>query len=250
MTPDDPPARPPAALERVTWRLERGIALQAGVSVTARFVGGTLSGSVAGAPYRADYVLDARGAGLRIAADAQGARGDAIQHDYRRLLEAVQSARLEAAGGLVLLDGHEDAVLWFSQADTVGPDLAGRWAVDVVRRDSAMVAPASGGNPHLWFDPAGQVMGSVGVNRVRGPARTDGDAVHLGPLVTTRMAGEPDAMDEEADLVSALERVARYRATDDRLTLLDADGEPLVRLRRAADPPPEPETEAGPTPSD
>ncbi|MGK2852346.1 MAG: META domain-containing protein, partial [Candidatus Limnocylindrales bacterium] len=232
----------------VAWRLDRGVRLQAGVSVTARFVGGTLSGSIAGAPYRADYVLDAHGAGLRIAADAPGAGPDATLQAYRRLLAAVDSARLDAGGGLVLLDGHGDAVLWFSQADTVGPDLAGRWAVESVRRGSEMVAPVSGGNPHLWFDPAGQVMGSVGVNRVRGPARTDGDAVHLGPLVTTRMAGEPDAMDEEADLVSALERVARYRAVDDRLTLLDADAEPLVGLRRASDPPAD--AEAGPTRSD
>lgn len=236
MTSDDSTAPPPAALERVTWRLERGIDIPSGVPITARFAGGTLSGSVAGVPYRAGYLLDAHGGGLRIATDVPLGR-DTVERDYRRLLAAVHAARLEAGGGLVLLDGRGDPVLWFRQADTVGPGLAGRWAVDVVRRGRAMVAPASGGNPHLWFDPAGQVMGSVGVNRVRGAARTDGDAVHLGPLVTTRMAGDPDAMDEEADLLSALERVARYRAVDDRLTLLDADGEPLVGLRRAPDPP-------------
>jgi len=237
MTLDDPPARPPAELERAMWRLERGIARSPGASITARFAGGTLSGSIAGEPYRFEYVLEAPGVGLRIAADVP-ARGEDIEQDYRRLLAAVRAARLEPGDGLVLLDGHGDPVLWFSQADTVGPGLAGRWAVDAVRRGREMVAPVSGGNPHLRFDPAGQVMGSLGVNRVRGPARSDGDVVHLGPLVTTRMAGDPDAMDEEADLLSALERVARYRVADDRLTLLDADGEPLVGLQRAPDPPP------------
>lgn len=234
---DDSTALRPASLERITWRLERGLDVPSGTSISARFAGGTLSGSVVGAPYRATYLADANGPGLRIATEVPSS-GDRVERDYHRLLAAVHAVRLEAGGVLVLLDGSGDPVLWFRRADAVGPGLAGRWAVEVVRRGQAMVAPATGGDPHLWFDAAGQVMGSVGVNRVRGPARTDGQAVHLGPLVTTRMAGDPDAMDEEADLLSALERVARYRAADDgRLTLLDADGEPLVGLRRAAEPP-------------
>lgn len=237
MTREDPTTPVPATFERATWRLERGIELTSDAPITARFAGGTLSGSIAGVPYRADYTLDAPGAALRIATDLAG-QADAVERDYRRLLAAVHAARLEPGGGLVLLDGSGDPVLWYGRAPAVGPGLAGRWAVDLVRRGDAMVAPVSGGNPHLWFDPAGQVMGSVGVNRVRGSVWTDGDSVHLGPMVTTRMAGEPDAMDEEADLVAALERVARYRALDDRLTLLDADGEPLVELRRTPDPSP------------
>lgn len=237
MTSDDSNAPRPAALERVTWRLERGLDVPSGAPISARFAGGTLSGSIAGVPYRAAYLADAHGIGLRIATEIP-LGGDPLERDYRRLLAAVHAARTEPGGVLVLLDGHGDPVLWFRQADPVGPGLAGRWAVEAVRRGPEMVAPKTGGDPHLWFDAAGQVIGSVGVNRVRGPARTDVDAVHLGPLVTTRMAGDPDAMDEEADLLAALERVARFRAdADDRVTLLDADGDPLVGLRRTADPP-------------
>lgn len=236
MTSDDSTALPPTALERVTWRLERGIAIPPGASITARFAGGTLSGSVAGAPYRAAYLMDASGGGLRIAIDVPS-DAPAVERDFHRLLASVHGGRLEAGRSLELLDGRGDVVLWFRRADAIGPGLAGRFAVTVVRRGPDMVAPATGGDPHLWFDPAGQVIGSVGVNRVRGPARTDGDAVHLGPLVTTRMAGEPDAMDEEADLLAALERVARYRVVDDGVVLLDADGGPLVGLRRTPDPP-------------
>lgn len=242
MTQDESSAYPPAALERVTWRLDRGIALPPGTSVTARFAGGTLSGSIGGVPYRADYVQDAPGPGLRIAPGIPTTGAEATERDYRRLLAAVRSARLGSSDDLVLLDGRDDPVLWFGRAAAVGPDLAGRWVVETVRRGRDMVAPVSGGDPHLRFDPAGLVMGSVGVNRVRGPARTDADAVHLGPLVTTRMTGDPEAMDEEADLVSALERVARFRVAAERLTLLDADGEPLVGLRRALDPTAEPDT--------
>lgn len=236
MPSDDSSVPHPAALERVTWRLERGLDLPSSATISARFAGGTLTGSIAGVPYRATYLADAQGNGLRIATEVPLGRGP-IERDFHRLLAAVHAGRLEAGGVLVLLDGRGDPVLWFRQVDPIGPGLAGRWAVEVVRRGEAMVAPATGGDPHLWFDPAGQIIGSVGVNRVRGPARSDGDAVHLGPLVTTRMSGEPEAMDEEADLLSALDRVARYRADADRLTLLDADGEPLVGLRRAAEPP-------------
>lgn len=230
-----PPAR--SAFEGGSWRLERGIPIPIGVTVTARFVGGTLSGSIGGARYRAQYDWEPRSGRLRIAAARPADDANPLERDYLRLLTAVASARLEPTGGLVLSDALSDALLWFAPVATVGPDLAGRWSVvEVVHGDDP--ASRSGAPAHLTFESDGLVTGSVGVNRVRGQARTDGDALYLGPLATTRMTGEPEAMDAETAMLAALDRVARFRVDDARLTLLDGDGAPLVHLRRAPGPPP------------
>ena len=46
------------------------------------------------------------------------------------------------------------------------------------------------------------------------------------------MAGDPEAMDEEADLLRALEDVVAVDAEGDTLRLLDEDGGTLVQLAR------------------
>lgn len=238
MTYDDPDRQPPGTIERVSWRLERGLAQDTDRAITARFAGGTLAGSIGREPYRAEYTWNARDGALRIAAPGPHSPGDTLERDYLLSLGAVASAQAGPGGGhLVLRDVHGDAVLWFVAVPSLASDLATRWAVQAVQRAGSMVEPISGGSPHLWFDASGQVTGSVGVNRVRGPARTDGESLHLGPLVTTRMTGDPDGMDEEGDLLAALERVARYRVDGDRLTLFDADGTAMVGLTRMSEPP-------------
>jgi heat shock protein HslJ len=47
------------------------------------------------------------------------------------------------------------------------------------------------------------------------------------------MAGDPEAMDEEAALLGALEDVAGLDAQGDTLRLLDEDGGTLVELAHA-----------------
>lgn len=208
-----------------------------GAVITARFVGGTLSGSIDGAAYRAAYDWDHRTGRLDIAALPAGEGASALERDYRRLLGAVASARGESGGRLALSDGRGEGVLWFVAGATVAPEVVGRWAVaEVHRGDDRRPGPSAGGpTAHLTFESDGLVTGSAGVNRVRGQARTDGDALYLGPLVTTRMSGDAEAMDAERELLAALERVARFHVGGDGLTLLDGDGEPCVRLRRAPD---------------
>lgn len=238
MTDADQPHDSSVALEGGSWWLDRGLVLPAGGRISARFVGGTLSGSIAGRPYRAEYEWDADTARLRIAA-ATGGPGrpgrpgqDATERDYRRLLAAVERAHTPSPGSLTLLDGQGDTVLWFVAAPAIEASLVGHWQVLDVRRGEGLVAPVRGGTPTLDVDANGLVSGSAGVNRIRGRARTDGDALHLGPLAITRMAGGAEAMDEEEAMLAALDRVARYRLEGDALILLDADGEPMIRLRR------------------
>ena len=219
-------------LEERAWRLSRGVDVPPGVEITARFAGGTVAGRSGVNRYRADYELDGQSLRLGVAASTMMAgppEAMAAESAFLTLLGGVQGARVVDAT-LELLDRDGAPILWFEAAPAV-EGITGRWDVRFVRRGDALVSSAAT-EPYLEFDADGRVTGSAGVNRVNGPARVDGDRVHLGPLMTTRMAGSPDAMDDEAALLSALDDVAAWRMDEDELVLVDADGETRVTLAR------------------
>ena len=233
---DVAPGPHPVTLEGNSWRLIRGIDIPTGATITARFSGGTVTGSTGASRYRADYGLS--GPNLRMGpAVTTGMAGDPIlersERDFLTLLDAVSGFRLDPSSHtLVLVDDTGDDALTFKVVPDVVQELVGRWTVRLVRRDADLV-PTKSGTAHLAFDSSGQVTGSVGVNRVRGTARTDDGRLYLAPLVATRMAGTPEELDEEAALMAALEDVHGYRTHDGELTLVDADGTTLVRLDRS-----------------
>ena len=91
--------------------------------------------------------------------------------------------------------------------------LVGSWEIKVV---PGVALPADPGHrPWLTFDGDGQVYGLGGVNRFRGTWSIDGDELTFGPLVSTLMAGPPDAMAIESAL---------HRLLAEPLTLHTADG--------------------------
>lgn len=234
--PEHDPRQP--ALEGRSWRLARGTDLPTGTRISARFAGGTVTGTVGRDHYRADYRLE--GIGLRIgpattAATTDDGAPERITRDFRTLLGAVTGYRTDPdATTLSLLDGAGDAVLVFTAEPAIGPDLTGRWDVGSSRVGDGLVPPESDPPPYLAFDGSGEVTGSTGVTRLSGPARADADRLYLGPLVTTRTVGGPAATDEESALLAALEGVASHQVQGTELVLYDADHEPLVRLTRSA----------------
>ncbi|MEO5884354.1 MAG: META domain-containing protein [Candidatus Limnocylindrales bacterium] len=232
-------ANQPTSLEGVTWHLTRGVAVPGdGTTISARFVGGTVAGSGGAGRYRADYRV--AGSGLTLGPPASTASSGDAQHlrterDYFAMLAAVAEYRVDpVARMLSLSDSSGGEILAFAVAPDVGSGLAGRWDVRSVRRGDGDTPSAAEGGAYLIFAEAGEVTGSGGVNQIHGPARADGDRLHLGPLATTRMVGPADATDRETALLTALDGVAAYRLeAEDGLVLLDADGEPLVRLTRS-----------------
>ena len=84
--------------------------------------------------------------------------------------------------------------------------------------------------PSLVLDlEEARVTGSGGINRLTGHFALSGDELRFGPLATTRMAGPESAMQREAALLAALERVTSYTLDGQTLTLL-ADDDVVVRL--------------------
>ena len=224
-----------AGFEGRTWRLTRGVAVDPERPITARFLDGTVSGTIGATHYRASY--EGGGEGLSVGPASLG--GPVEDRAYPTLLESVASART-GERSLELLDEAGTTVLAFEPAPAVPASLVGRWSVVAVPAADGDDGEGGGGEGRIRFGDAwlafaedGAVTGHGGINGFGSQARTDGDRLYLGPVRMTRMGGEPDAMAAEAAIGEALGRVATYRQDADRLELVDADGELLVRLRRS-----------------
>ncbi len=78
------------------------------------------------------------------------------------------------------------------------------------------------------------IGGSTGCNRYSARLERSGSALSIGPVAATKMACAPPAMEQEAKLIAALQRVRSYRLEDGELVLLDVQGGERVRLVRTA----------------
>jgi heat shock protein HslJ len=107
--------------------------------------------------------------------------------------------------------------------------LEGNWKLKQL--DGAEVT-ASGETPTLSINSSGSVSGSTGVNRLAGSV-SEGDKL-FGPLVTTRRAGSPEAMQLEQSYTQALSEVNAFQAEDDQLKLMSR-GEVLLLFERDGD---------------
>ncbi len=81
----------------------------------------------------------------------------------------------------------------------------------------------------------GRVSGTGGVNRLLGEYRLVGSRLTLGALASTRMAGPPELMKSEQQLLAALARVARWAIDDEQLILADGANTEVVRFHPTID---------------
>jgi heat shock protein HslJ len=86
--------------------------------------------------------------------------------------------------------------------------------------------------PELVIGADGGLSGHGGVNRFSGQADAEvlrGGRLRAGPLISTRMAGPPAAMEAEARFLALLGTTSEIRRTDGALELVQ-DGEVKARF--------------------
>lgn len=94
-------------------------------------------------------------------------------------------------------------------------------------------SPSDGGDRFVQFGEEGRVAGSGGCNRFSGSYTQEGDAVHIGPLMSTRMAcADAAMMEKEQAWFAMLEKARHVEATTKRLVLKDASGQEIAVLVR------------------
>ena len=81
----------------------------------------------------------------------------------------------------------------------------------------------------------GRISGNSGVNSYTGTFRVGpGDAVSIGPVAGTRMAGPEPAMRAEGAFLTLLGEARSFRIAASKLTLLDANGAESLLFSAAA----------------
>ncbi|WP_330475169.1 META domain-containing protein [Terrabacter sp. C0L_2] len=98
--------------------------------------------------------------------------------------------------------------------------------------------------PQLSFGDDGRVSGSTGVNRLMGRYEVTDGLLRVADAATTRVAGPPDAMEQEQRLLALLDAPQAFVVSGDRLEV--GDGETLAVLVRA-DTPTDTPTDAAPS---
>ena len=83
----------------------------------------------------------------------------------------------------------------------------------------------------------GRLAGSDGCNRYSTTYSAGEGRLKIGPnIASTRMACPRPIMEEAATFLEILGRTTGYRVDSDRMTLLDASGQPMAAFRKVVEP--------------
>jgi len=107
--------------------------------------------------------------------------------------------------------------------------LHGDWQVAEIRGK----APVGNSKPTLAFDPDGRIHGNGSCNRFFGSFTLTGEGLTISEAGASMMMCEQPLMDQERNLLKALEAVQRFEVTQEgHVQLLDHEGQRLVSLRK------------------
>ena len=233
--PDDSAAG--ATLEGPVWSLQPAgsIALPDGVTVTATFGGGTVSGSAGCNRYTASYEVDGDALTIGPAATTQMLCEPDVMTAEEAFLTAFAGVDGFAvtAGTLELTTTSGDPMVFDERVQSV----VGSWnVVSYLNADAtAIVSVILGTSLTAEFDDAGGVSGTAGCNRFSGGYQTDGTTIAIGPLTSTFMAcTEPEGiMDQEQGFLAAMQAATSFTLEGTTLVLFDAEGRRAVELQPA-----------------
>ena len=112
------------------------------------------------------------------------------------------------------------------------------WRLAQYRSDAGLVDATQDAPVAMLRFEGGDISGSAGCNRLMGSYTLDGDKLSIGPnLASTMMACPPPLMAQEQAVTKALTQAMTYALGDKMLTLVDADGEPLLTFTAMEAPP-------------
>jgi heat shock protein HslJ len=231
----------PAALEGVEWHLaESSVSSSdlAATGITASFEGGQMSGFSGVNQYSGGFTAKSDGsfsagplASTMMAGPEPLMTAEAA---YLKLLEDADTFAIE--DGTLTLGSTGGATLVFEQAEAV--ELPGSsWVVTGYNNGKeAVVSPVVDSELTIEFGTDGTVAGSGGVNRFNGPFQSTADTVKIGPLAATKMAGEPELMEQEAQYLAALEAGVSWKIINGVLEMRDLAGATQVHAMSAEAP--------------
>jgi heat shock protein HslJ len=223
----------PATLEGVEWQLADSSATDVDLTaagITAAFDGENVSGFAGVNQYGGPYTAGDDGS-LEIGeiASTLMAGPEPLMQAEGAYLAALKGCDGWEVGGdtLTLTTGDEDTLIFEKAAEVSLPGTSwnvtaynnGKDAVRTLVEDSAMT---------IEFGTDDTVAGDAGVNRYNGPYTLASGELAIGPLATTKMAGEPELMAQEQAFLAALEATVTWRVVRGALELRDENGAAMV----------------------
>ncbi|MGH2539066.1 MAG: META domain-containing protein [Actinomycetota bacterium] len=155
-----------------------------------------------------------------------------LEAAYTAALAEVASFEVIDEGAGLVLSGGETTLTYTAERPVALEGTA--WRVDgIAIGGDAVSSTIAGAEAELTFDAAG-VTGTTGCNRLTGSSVIDGGAregsISFSDIGTTTKLCEPDVMEQEAQILAALEAAERYSIEGSTMSLTDADGSFLLSL--------------------
>lgn len=229
-------------LEGVTWVLQRSSIdeLAADAPEDARvdlvFEGGSIAGQSACNRYGGPYEVDGTSISFGDLFSTNMACDQPLMELESAYLAALgQVGEHEVGAEELVLTGSDVRLVFDVEAAPEPLALVGTaWSLETVGTGSdAVSSPIAGTTVTLQLEDDGSASGNGGCNTYRTAYETDGSSITFEPIASTKMACEPDVMDQEAAVLGALEQAATFEIVGDVLTLSGADGGFLVSFSGA-----------------
>jgi heat shock protein HslJ len=216
------------ALEDKQWTLSAAVDIGApieGVSVTAEFADGHLSGdsgcNAYNAPYRVTGAEMTIGPQIASTQMACGPKAGAVERAYLALLPKVTTFKIEDK--LLTLLGNGTALAAYDEVDGATA-LEGKWTATGYYAGSAIQSPIIDSTLTAEF-ASGELTGDSGCNTFGGSYEVSGTAITIGALRSTlRACEQTDLQTQEQQYQAALQLATSFSVAGDRLDLFRADG--------------------------
>lgn len=233
-----------AALAGPTWQLTgvadaNGVlsATPEGVTATATFADGRVSGSGGCNNYSAAYTLDGDSLTIMPGPMTMMACPEPQMTIEQQLMAALgATAAYEIAGGeLHLLNADGQVVATFIVLEPTS--LTGvTWVATMVNNGrEAVVSVLAETTITAVFDTEGRVGGSAGCNRYFAGYTVEGASIAIEPPASTRKMCAEEVMQQEQAYLAALPTAATFAIQGDELELRTADGALVASYRASAE---------------
>lgn len=143
----------------------------------------------------------------------------AAEQAYLAALQTVEKFSVE--GGTLTLSPAEGDALTFEPAPKVSLPGSAWTVTNYNNGQQAVVGLVEGSELTVEFGTDGTVSGNSGVNTFRGTFESTDDTVKISGLATTKMAGEPELMEQETAYLKALEAATTWSVTRGMLDMRD-----------------------------
>lgn len=232
-TPEEEPA-PESQLSGSRWNLVSiaGEPPVEGSAITLDFLNGDLGGSAGCNSYSAPYNLEADALSVGDVVSTMMACEGLMDQEARYLGMLGSAESLAATEDELVIHTPEGDLVYEPAGDA--PLEGTAWTLSGIVENEAVSSMPIDQEITATFE-GGQLSGFAGCNSYSAEYTIEGERLNLGEVVSTLMACEEEERNErEQAFLAALQNVAAYRIERQSLTLLDANGNPLLQFTAQA----------------